>query len=372
MSPAMEVEIGRIRLKNPLIAGSAEHLIEADGVRAALRTGAGAVVVKSTNRSQAARDQLQRAEYMVLDADWRPAAWGPQAPAHAFIACRSGLTPQSFDAWLEQTIALDREAKALDAYAVASLIFDEIGSTVEMARAVEQAGVRVLELNIGTPYASQAAKGAVSTELDPARVTEIVASVRKAIAIPLWVKITGQSERVAELAHAAFQAGADAVVMAPAARAHSRSGHVCAHARHHARCWRGLEFASDLSLDRPFTRARWSAPAAHRHERGAVRVGHRAHDACRGLHGGDVVRGHAAGILSSLRDAVHICAVSAREEHERRRLDRPRCGQPQNIRGHADPIGATRSEERVCLWACLMSPDQPTTRHTSPNASALE
>jgi hypothetical protein len=165
MSPATQVEIGRIRLKNPLIAGSAEHLIEADGVRAALRAGAGAVVVKSTNRSQAARDQLQRAEYMVLDADWRPVAWGPPAPAHAFIACRSGLTPQSFDAWLAQTIALDREAKALDAYAVASLIFDEIGSTVEMARAVEQAGVRMLELNIGTPYASQAAEGAVSTEL---------------------------------------------------------------------------------------------------------------------------------------------------------------------------------------------------------------
>jgi dihydroorotate dehydrogenase (NAD+) catalytic subunit len=214
MSPAIEVEIGRIRLKNPLIAGSAEHLIEAEGVRAALRAGVGAVVVKSTNRSQAARDQLQRAEYMVLDADWRPAAWGRQAPAHAFIACRSGLTPQPFNAWLEQTIALDREAKALDAYAVASLIFDEIGSMVEMARAVEQAGVRVLELNIGTPYASQAAKGAVSTELDPARVTEIVASVRKRLAIPLWVKITGQSERVPELAHSAFQAGADAVVMA--------------------------------------------------------------------------------------------------------------------------------------------------------------
>jgi dihydroorotate dehydrogenase len=49
MSPATQVEIGRIRLKNPLIAGSAEHLIEAEGVRAALRAVAGAVVVKSTN-----------------------------------------------------------------------------------------------------------------------------------------------------------------------------------------------------------------------------------------------------------------------------------------------------------------------------------
>jgi dihydroorotate dehydrogenase (NAD+) catalytic subunit len=71
----------------------------------------------------------------------------------------------------------------------------------------------VLELNIGTPYASQA-RGVVSTELDPARVTAIVAEVRAAIGIPLWVKLTGQSERVPELARAAFDAGANSVVMA--------------------------------------------------------------------------------------------------------------------------------------------------------------
>src|ERR1700736_3552728 len=100
MSPAMEVEIGRIRLKNPLIAGSAEHLIEADGVRRALRAGIGAVVVKSTNESERGRDQLQRAEYMLLDEEWREMAWTPDAPATAFIACRSGLTPQGFEAWL--------------------------------------------------------------------------------------------------------------------------------------------------------------------------------------------------------------------------------------------------------------------------------
>jgi dihydroorotate dehydrogenase (NAD+) catalytic subunit len=214
MSPATQVTIGRVELKNPLIAGSAEHLIEADGVRCALRAGAGAVVVKSTNQSQAAQDQLQRAEYMALDADWRLTPWGPQAPLDAFIACRSGLTPQAFDAWLEQTVKLDREAKVVDSYAVGSLIFDEIASVVRLAKKVEQAGVRVLELNIGTPYASQAAKGAVSTELDPKRIMEIVAAVRNAVSIPLWVKITGQSERVPELADAASQAGGEAVTMA--------------------------------------------------------------------------------------------------------------------------------------------------------------
>jgi dihydroorotate dehydrogenase (NAD+) catalytic subunit len=209
----LNVTVGRTTLKNPLIAGSAEHLIEAGGVRRALRAGVGAVVVKSTNESERGRDQLQRAEYMLLDDQWREIAWTPNAPSTAFVACRSGLTPQSFEVWLDQTAQLDREARAADAYAIASLIVADLPRTVAMAKQVEQAGLRVLELNIGTPYASQA-KGVVSTELDPERVAVIVAAVRQAIDIPLWVKITGQSERVPDLAAAAFRAGGEAVVMA--------------------------------------------------------------------------------------------------------------------------------------------------------------
>jgi dihydroorotate dehydrogenase (NAD+) catalytic subunit len=208
-----ETTVGRTTLKNPVIAGSGEHLIEANGVRRALASGAAAVVVKSTNETGRGRDQLQRAEYMLLDDGWREIAWTPDAPSTAFIACRSGLTPQPFDAWLDQTAQLDREAKATDAYAVASLIVADLDQAVVMAKQVEQAGLRVLELNIGTPYASQA-RGVVSTELDPERVTAIVSAVRGAIRIPLWVKTTGQSERVPDLAGAAFRAGADAVVMA--------------------------------------------------------------------------------------------------------------------------------------------------------------
>ncbi|MBS0246558.1 MAG: tRNA-dihydrouridine synthase [Proteobacteria bacterium] len=209
----LAVSVGRTALKNPLIAGSAEHMIEAGGVLRALKAGVGAVVVKSINEMERGKDQLQRAEYMLLDDQWREIPWSKDAPASAFMATRSGLTPQAFDAWLDQSAALDREAKAMDAYAIASLIVADLDRTVAMARQVEQAGLRILELNIGTPYASQA-KGVVATELDPARVTMIVSAVRQAIKIPLWVKITGQSERVPELAAAAFAAGGEAVVMA--------------------------------------------------------------------------------------------------------------------------------------------------------------
>lgn len=209
----LKTSVGRTELKNPVIAGSAEHLIDADGVRRMLRAGVGAVVVKSVNETERGRDQLQRAEYMLFDADWREIPWTADAPPEAFMATRSGLTPQAFEDWLAQTVALDREAKAMDSYAVASLIVADLTNAVAMAKQIEQAGVRVLELNIGTPYATQA-RGVVSTELEPERVTQIVSTVRAAIKLPLWVKITGQSERVPDLAAAAFAGGGEAVVMA--------------------------------------------------------------------------------------------------------------------------------------------------------------
>ena len=214
MAGILDVTIGALRLKNPLVAGAAEHLIEEEGVRRALDAGAAVVVMKSTNEVAAAKAQLDAAEYAVFDERWRRQEWNASAPASAFIACRSGLYPGSFDQWLESVSRLDREAANSDAYVAASLILGDLDHAIKMARRVQEAGLRLLELNIGTPYASQAAKGAVATELLPERVSYIVSMVRNAVSMPLWVKISGQSERVPELARAAFAAGADSVVMA--------------------------------------------------------------------------------------------------------------------------------------------------------------
>ncbi len=214
MTQALETQIGSVTLKNPLIAGSAEHLISPEGLRLALRAGVGAVISKSVNETEAGRDQLQRAEYALFDDQWRQIPWDKNAPAGAFVGCRSGLNPQSFEEWLAHLVALDGEAKELGSYVVASLILADLSQTIALAKRIEAAGLRILELNIGTPYASVAKKGVVSTELDPQRVSDIVTAVRAAIDLPLWVKITGQSERVPDLAQAAFDAGADSVVMA--------------------------------------------------------------------------------------------------------------------------------------------------------------
>lgn len=209
----LRTAVAGLELKNPVIAAAAEHLITPEGLRAAVRAGAGAVVVKSANEVPAAKEMLRRAEYAVFDENWNRLEWNAKAPRSSTIACRSGLSPQPFEQWLEQAADFNRHARQHDCVAVASIVLADIGEAVRMAKQVEQAGLPVLEFNIGTPYARQSG-GAVATELSPACVALNVGAIRASISLPLWVKISGQSEQVPELARSAFEAGANAVVMA--------------------------------------------------------------------------------------------------------------------------------------------------------------
>jgi len=209
---ATETRIGRITLKNPVICGSGEHVMTEAGLKSALAAGVGAVVAKSVNETQAAKDQLDRTDYALLDGDWNRLKWDFTAPRNATLACRSGLQTMDFDAWVEITARLDAEAAKTDQYVIGSIILADLDAAVDMAKRIEAAGIRVLEFNIGTPYGDEAA-GVVSTERATARVTEIIKAVCAAVNIPVWAKITGQSENVAALAQAARDGGAEAVVL---------------------------------------------------------------------------------------------------------------------------------------------------------------
>lgn len=211
---ALAVTVGGVRLKNPVIAASGEHLIEDAGILSAIAAGAGAVVMKSANESAPARRQLLQADYAALDHRWNRLDWSAETLSEATILTRSGLTPLGFDDWLDQAVRMDAAARKADCLLVPSVVMAGIEGAVTRARAVEAAGLRVFEFNIGTPYASVAAKGAVSTELSPERVGELVGQITRAVDIPVWVKLSGQSERVPELVEAALNAGAQSAVIA--------------------------------------------------------------------------------------------------------------------------------------------------------------
>ncbi len=180
----LTVTVAGLELKNPVVAGSGEATMHATGIRAALDAGAGAVVAKSTNESDAAKAQLRQAEYVLLDAELRARPVGPASRTDSLF-CRSGLVDEPWERWVTTLATLDAEARERDAYVVPSLIVADVEEAARRARQLEQAGLRWLEVNVEPPHAEEAAPGVIRTGV------ELVHPVRAAASIPLTVKVGG-------------------------------------------------------------------------------------------------------------------------------------------------------------------------------------
>jgi dihydroorotate dehydrogenase len=200
VSADLSVTVAGLELKNPVLAGSGEATATLEDLRAAVDAGAGAVVAKSANESEAAKAQLRAAEYALLDERWQPLEWGP-APRTASLFCRSGLVDEPWERWVEILVEADRYASQRDAYVVPSLIAADPREAARLARELEHVGLRWLELNVGAPHAEEAAPGAIGTDVD------VAGAVREAVTLPLTVK--GRPDQV----DAAVAAGADAVCL---------------------------------------------------------------------------------------------------------------------------------------------------------------
>jgi dihydroorotate dehydrogenase len=99
--------VGAFPLVNPVICGSGEPVMTEAGIRAALRAGAAGVVAKSVNEHPQAGRQLDRADYVRLDASGAPTA-GPGVS----LFNRSGLTQRGTADWFAAIAAIDREVQA--------------------------------------------------------------------------------------------------------------------------------------------------------------------------------------------------------------------------------------------------------------------
>lgn len=187
-------------------------MIDSEGVRAALDAGAGAVVVKSTNESEAARHQLGFTEYGLFDSHWRRLKWDFDPPADASLLNRSGLHPADLATWIDQVATLVTEQGS--SYVIPSVIpADRNHAPGLVARIVRETGCSAVEVNIGAPHGAEAPPGTIALERDTAVITQLIRSIRVVTDVPLWIKLTGQSDAVPAMSKAAFSAGADAVTL---------------------------------------------------------------------------------------------------------------------------------------------------------------
>src|SRR5919202_3588182 len=120
----LSIRLGPLDLKNPVWAGSSELTMEERGIRACVEAGAGAVVAKSINESEAAARQLESADYVLLRPDWSLGDWSAPGRRDSLFN-RSGLAPTPLEAWLEMLARCDGYARARSALLIGSITVGE-------------------------------------------------------------------------------------------------------------------------------------------------------------------------------------------------------------------------------------------------------
>jgi len=208
----LSIELGKIRLKNPLICASSEITMTREGIQAAIDGGAAAVIAKSVNESPAAAAQLAKADYILLDDDFQPIPWTSSQRLHASLFCRSGLAQTPLHEYLPMLAELDRYAQTKQSYVAGSITVAAAEAAAEIAAQMQQAGLRWIELNLGAPHGRES--GAVSQITASEALRHYVRSVRRAISVPLAVKLTAQADDPLSLAATAVEEGADMIVLA--------------------------------------------------------------------------------------------------------------------------------------------------------------
>jgi dihydropyrimidine dehydrogenase (NAD+) subunit PreA/dihydroorotate dehydrogenase (NAD+) catalytic subunit len=207
----LSINLGKINLKNPVICASNEITMTAAGIRAAIDVGAAAVIAKSVNELPAAAAQLAKADYVLLDDDFRPIPWTSPDRLSASLFCRSGLAPTPLDEYLPMLAELDRYAQSKQSYVVGSITVASAEPAAEIAVRMQAAGLRCIELNLGAPHGRESTAVAQITACDAVR--EYVRTVRRVVSVPLAVKLTAQADDPLALAAVAVEERADMIVL---------------------------------------------------------------------------------------------------------------------------------------------------------------
>lgn len=187
-----------LKLDHPLIAGAGPLADTLDGIRRLEDAGASAIVLRSLFEEQIAREQM--AEHMNLDSH-----------AESFAEAASYFpSPHAFALGPFEYLEHLRRAKgAVRVPVIASLNGATPGGWIEYARLMEQAGADALELNLYRIPTDPDTTGA-SIERDA---IATVQAVKRAVTIPVAVKLSPFYTSIANVARALDEAGGDGLVL---------------------------------------------------------------------------------------------------------------------------------------------------------------
>jgi dihydroorotate dehydrogenase (fumarate) len=187
-----------LNLKNPIVAGAGPVTRELRNIRRLEDLGAGAVVLPSIFEEQIESEKRLIENMEAVGIDSYPEALTYFPPAESY-----GVGPSQY---LE---TLYRATRAVEIPVIASLNGTTDCGWIDYARQIEEAGAHALELNI---YMIPASPGITGPEVESHYVS-ILKAVKRAVTIPVAVKLGPYFSSIGHMAKQLVDAGADGLVL---------------------------------------------------------------------------------------------------------------------------------------------------------------
>jgi len=185
---SLQVVLAGVEMENPTMLASGIMGETGGSLLAMAKGGAGALVTKSigsTPRPGHKNPTLVELEYGYMNA--------------------MGLPNPGIDAFEEEMNVAFRSGVPI----VGSVFGSSAEEFAMLARRMQDYGAEAVELNLSCPHA----KGyGMEMGVDPDVVANIIKEVKGAVCIPVFAKLTPNTHQLIEVAHAAEEAGVDAIV----------------------------------------------------------------------------------------------------------------------------------------------------------------
>lgn len=211
MSLKNGVQVLGLHFKNPIVVASTDIARTAEQFRAFAESGVGAIITKSVTDAPALQD-AGIARIHIADMYQRPVR-GEGYPDQYYFFSRGGsmLSMEAFSRKAPELLAIGIENGVV---VIGSIAASNVENWVSYARQMEQLGFPAIELNFGNPH-GEASKGKLGFLIgqSPELCRQIAGAVRRAVSIPVIVKLTPQVSSVAEITKVLYEEGISAVTV---------------------------------------------------------------------------------------------------------------------------------------------------------------
>ena len=181
----LTINIGKTRLKNPLILASAPYTKNQKGFEKYISKGFGAVVSKSTTVKP-------------LEGAPKPTMFWFDPDRKSMLAGAEALKNPGLEKMAKTISAVKKLAESEGCLIVGSIAGNTVEEMIQVAKGFEEAGADVIEINMvcnstGSYLGPEYENLGRYWSLAPERVVEAVRGMKSAVSLPVWPKVSIQS-----------------------------------------------------------------------------------------------------------------------------------------------------------------------------------